>query len=112
MKSRRAAGELGTFFGFQATSLAGDWPEYLCLSKALGGGLVKIGATLIRRDIYEQDFGILHTSTFGEDELSAAPPRGSWISSPGRTPIGCVGSGTWARRSCGNSRACARSIPT
>ena len=63
-------GRLGTVFGFQATSLAGAEPEYLCLSKALGGGLAKIGATLIRRDIYDPDFGILHTSTFGEDELS------------------------------------------
>ena len=63
-------GRLGTVFGFQATSLAGAEPEYLCLSKALGGGLAKIGATLIRRDVYDPDFGILHTSTFGEDELS------------------------------------------
>jgi acetylornithine/succinyldiaminopimelate/putrescine aminotransferase/predicted amino acid dehydrogenase len=63
-------GRLGTFFGYQGTALRDACPEYICLSKALGGGLVKIGATLIRRDIYDPDFGILHTSTFGEDELS------------------------------------------
>jgi acetylornithine/succinyldiaminopimelate/putrescine aminotransferase/predicted amino acid dehydrogenase len=63
-------GRLGAVFGFQATPLASVEPEYLCLSKALGGGMVKIGATLIRRDVYDPDFGILHTSTFAEDELS------------------------------------------
>jgi acetylornithine/succinyldiaminopimelate/putrescine aminotransferase len=37
--------------------------------------LVKIGATLIRKDIYDQDFGILHTSTFAEDEFSSRISR-------------------------------------
>ncbi len=61
----------GTFCAFEQTPLAGCDPEYVVLSKALGGGLVKIGAALIRGDLYDPDFGILHTSTFGEDELSS-----------------------------------------
>jgi acetylornithine/succinyldiaminopimelate/putrescine aminotransferase/predicted amino acid dehydrogenase len=64
-------GRTGTFFAYEQTALATISPEYVLLSKALGGGLVKIGATLIRKNIYDHDFGILHTSTFGEDDLSA-----------------------------------------
>jgi acetylornithine/succinyldiaminopimelate/putrescine aminotransferase/predicted amino acid dehydrogenase len=64
-------GRLGSVFAYTQTPLAQQAPEYIVLSKALGGGLVKIGAALIRKDIYDQDFGILHTSTFAEDELSS-----------------------------------------
>jgi acetylornithine/succinyldiaminopimelate/putrescine aminotransferase/predicted amino acid dehydrogenase len=65
-------GRLGSIYSFSNTPLKSITPEYIVLSKALGGGLVKIGATLIREDIYDQDFGILHTSTFGEDDFSAS----------------------------------------
>jgi len=64
-------GRLGEIFAYSDTPLATINPDYVLLSKSLGGGMVKIGATLIRKDCYEQDFGILHTSTFGEDALSA-----------------------------------------
>ncbi|GAA4343533.1 aminotransferase class III-fold pyridoxal phosphate-dependent enzyme [Kangiella taiwanensis] len=64
-------GRLGSIYSYQNTALNAIAPEYITLSKSLGGGLVKIGATLIRGDIYDQDFGILHTSTFAEDDLSA-----------------------------------------
>jgi len=64
-------GRTGTFYNYEQTPLKDIEPEYLVLSKALGGGIAKIGASLIRKDIYDQDFGILHTSTFGEDDFSA-----------------------------------------
>ncbi len=64
-------GRLGHVYSYARTPLKAICPEYITLSKALGGGLVKIGATLIRENIYDQDFGILHTSTFGEDDFSA-----------------------------------------
>lgn len=64
-------GRTGSFYAFGQTPLVKIRPEYVILSKALGGGLAKIGATLVRSDIYDHDFGILHTSTFGEDDLSA-----------------------------------------
>ena len=64
-------GRLGSVYAYAQTPLAHHAPEYIVVSKALGGGLVKIGAALIRKDIYDQDFGILHTSTFAEDELSS-----------------------------------------
>jgi acetylornithine/succinyldiaminopimelate/putrescine aminotransferase/predicted amino acid dehydrogenase len=62
-------GRTGTFFAYEGTPLRDVDPEYVTLSKALGGGLLKVGAALIREDVYDQDFGILHTSTFAEDEL-------------------------------------------
>jgi acetylornithine/succinyldiaminopimelate/putrescine aminotransferase/predicted amino acid dehydrogenase len=62
-------GRTGTFLAMSATPLRAIAPEYVTLSKALGGGLVKIAATMIREDVYDPDFGILHTSTFAEDEL-------------------------------------------
>lgn len=64
-------GRLGEIFYYAKTPLAEISPDYILLSKSLGGGVSKIGATLIKESIYEQDFGILHTSTFGEDKLSS-----------------------------------------
>lgn len=64
-------GRTGHIYGYADTALARISPEYITLSKALGGAIAKIGATLIRKDIYEADFGILHTSTFGEDDFSS-----------------------------------------
>jgi len=64
-------GRTGSIFGYHDTPLGEIEPEYIALSKALGGGISKIGATLIHRNIYDDDFGILHTSTFAEDDLSA-----------------------------------------
>lgn len=65
-------GRTGSFVAYEAGPLRDIEPEYVTLSKALGGGLVKIAATLIREDIYDENFGILHTSTFAEDELGCA----------------------------------------
>ena len=64
-------GRTGSIFAYSQTPLRDIQPEYITLSKALGGGLVKIGATMIAKHIYDHDFGILHTSTFGEDEYSS-----------------------------------------
>ena len=64
-------GRLGSIFSYRHTPLGSIQPDYITLSKALSGGLSKIAATLIRSDVYDQDFSILHTSTFAEDALSA-----------------------------------------
>ncbi len=68
-------GRTGTFVAFRATPLGAIDPEYIALSKTLGGGLAKVGAALIREDVYDADFGILHTSTFAEDELGCLVAR-------------------------------------
>ncbi|MDJ0509313.1 MAG: aminotransferase class III-fold pyridoxal phosphate-dependent enzyme [Crocosphaera sp.] len=60
-------GRTGTFL---ASESLGIEPDYICLSKALGGGLAKIGALMIKRDRFIADFSIKQTSTFAEDDLS------------------------------------------
>lgn len=40
-------------------------------SKSLGGGIAKIAATTIIRRKYIDDFGLLHSSTFAEDDFSS-----------------------------------------
>ncbi len=58
---------MGTFLASSHFNLQGD---YYCLSKALGGGLMKIAATVIRSSHYEKDFSYIHSSTFAEDDAS------------------------------------------
>ncbi len=55
---------------FLASEFLGIEPDYLCLSKALGGGLAKIGALMIKRDRFIPDFSVQQTSTFAEDDIS------------------------------------------
>ena len=61
---------LGRTGKFLASDLLGIEPDYLCLSKALGGGLAKIGALMIKRDRLIPDFSVQQTSTFAEDDMS------------------------------------------
>ena len=62
---------LGRCGAFLVSSLADVRGDYYTFGKALGGGIAKISALLIKRDRYQQDFGFAHTSTFAEDDLSA-----------------------------------------
>ncbi len=68
------ADEVQTGFGRTGTMFACDHeqiaPDILCLAKALGGGVVPIGATVATRRVWEKAYGglnkaVLHTSTFG-----------------------------------------------
>lgn len=47
-------------------------PDIYTFSKSLGGGIAKIGATTILSRKYIEDFGLLHTSTFSDDDFSAS----------------------------------------
>ncbi len=62
-------GRTGTFLASEALGID---PDYVCLSKSLGGGLAKIGALLVKRSRYVEDFSLRHTSTFAEDEYASA----------------------------------------
>lgn len=73
--------EIQTGFGRTGRMFAvehdGAQPDIMCLAKSLGGGLVPIGATVARREVWERAYGamdrcLLHTSTFGGNSLSAA----------------------------------------
>ncbi|MFD3998779.1 aminotransferase class III-fold pyridoxal phosphate-dependent enzyme [Streptomyces sp. NPDC058548] len=52
-------------------------PDVLCVAKSLSGGLVPIGATLARPELWDAAYGssdrsLLHSSTFGGGNLAAA----------------------------------------
>ncbi|KAF7781129.1 hypothetical protein PRUB_b0252 [Pseudoalteromonas rubra] len=47
-------------------------PDLLLLSKALGGGLIPIGAMIMKRGTYEQEFDSKHSSTFANGGLACA----------------------------------------
>ncbi len=66
---------MGRTGGFLACDALGIHPDYVILSKALGGGLAKISALLIDRRRYRPAFDLKHTSTFADDDFSCAIAR-------------------------------------
>ncbi len=47
-----------------------ETPDMLLLSKALGGGMVPIGACVVRPAVWDNRFGTLHSSTFAGNTLA------------------------------------------
>ncbi len=67
-------GRTGRMFACQHEDVV---PDILCLAKALGGGVVPIGATVATRKVWQQAYGglskaVLHTSTFGGGSRACA----------------------------------------
>ncbi len=62
-------GRAGTFL---ASSLIGLQGDYYLLSKSLGGGIAKISVLLVRQSLYCEKFGVIHSSTFADDDFSCA----------------------------------------
>jgi putrescine aminotransferase len=65
-------GRTGSMFAVDALGVR---PDIMTLAKSLGGGLVPIGATISRRDLWLKAYGAvdrfaLHTSTFGGGSLA------------------------------------------
>ena len=63
-------GRTGTMFACEQDGVA---PDIMTLAKALGGGVMPIGATLYTRAVGEAVFGenpLIHTSTFGGNGLA------------------------------------------
>ncbi len=63
---------LGRTGAFLASEGLGVQPDYIVLSKALGGGIAKISALLVRRERYRDEFDLQHTSTYADDDFSCA----------------------------------------
>ncbi len=61
-------GRTGQFLASEASGVVAD---YYLFSKALGGGIAKIAALMIKHERYIEDFGYLHSSTFAEDDFSS-----------------------------------------
>ncbi len=67
-------GRTGRFLALEHWNLA---PDMICLSKALSGGLVPVGAVLVSRAAFDRVFdgmerAVRHGSTFGGNDLAAA----------------------------------------
>ncbi|NIL97586.1 MAG: aminotransferase class III-fold pyridoxal phosphate-dependent enzyme [Planctomycetales bacterium] len=67
-------GRTGAMFACQHEGVE---PDVIAVAKSLGGGLMPIGATLARRDLWRRAYGTLdsfalHTSTFGGGSLACA----------------------------------------
>jgi putrescine aminotransferase len=64
-------GRTGSMFACEQWGVA---PDILCLAKALGGGVMPIGATLATEDVFSRLFDnpFLHTTTFGGNPLACA----------------------------------------
>jgi acetylornithine/succinyldiaminopimelate/putrescine aminotransferase/predicted amino acid dehydrogenase len=60
-------GRTGAMF---ACETEGVIPDVITVAKALGGGLVPIGACLYGEDVYNDDFALKHTSTFAGNTLA------------------------------------------
>jgi acetylornithine/succinyldiaminopimelate/putrescine aminotransferase/predicted amino acid dehydrogenase len=60
-------GRTGAMFACQAEGVT---PDVMTLAKALGGGLVPIGAVLAREEYVTADFALKHTSTFAGNALA------------------------------------------
>jgi len=65
-------GRTGAMFGCDHYGVS---PDIMTLAKALGGGVMPIGATMATPDIWQKAFGenpLIHTSTFGGNPLACA----------------------------------------
>lgn len=87
-------GRTGALF---ACEQFGVEPDLLILSKGLGGGLAKISAVLVRAERYRAELGLIHTSTFAEDELSAAVALRVLDLLTPETLAACAETGRWLK---------------
>ena len=67
-------GRTGRFLASRFSNVVGD---YYLFSKALGGGLAKLSAMMVKKSRYIEDFGSLHTSTFTDDDFSCSIALGA-----------------------------------
>ena len=73
--------EVQTGFGRTGKMFAAEWegviPDIMCFAKALGGGIMPMGAFITTKEIWEKSYGTadkatLHTSTFGGNSWASA----------------------------------------
>lgn len=68
------ADEVQTGLGRTGKMFACQWegvtPDIMTVAKALGGGLLPIGAVICKAEVYTDDFALKHSSTFAGNTLS------------------------------------------
>ena len=89
---------LGRTGKFLACEHYGLTPDLLILSKILGGGIAKIAALLIRNEHYLPKLGLIHTSTFADDDFSAAVALQVLDLLTDDTLALCAGTGHWLKQ--------------
>lgn len=65
-------GRTGSLFACEQWKVT---PDIMTLAKALGGGVMPIGATIATKEIWDKAFGenpLVHTSTFGGNQLACS----------------------------------------
>lgn len=60
-------GRTGSLFVCQQEQVC---PDVLLIAKALGGGMIPIGACICTEDVYNEDFAMKHSSTFAANSLA------------------------------------------
>lgn len=60
-------GRTGDLFACQRENVS---PDVMVLAKALGGGLIPIGAVMCTEDVYTEEFGLKHSSTFAGNAIA------------------------------------------
>ena len=60
-------GRTGRLFACEADGIT---PDIMTLAKALGGGIMPIGACLCTEEVYNEDFALKHSSTFAGNTLA------------------------------------------
>lgn len=89
---------LGRTGKFLACEHYGLEPDLVILSKILGGGIAKIAALLIRDDRHRPELGLIHTSTFADDEFSSAVALGVLDLLTEDALAACAETGRWLRQ--------------
>ena len=60
-------GRTGRMFACEADGIT---PDIITIAKALGGGIIPIGACLCTEEVYTEDFALKHSSTFAGNTLA------------------------------------------
>lgn len=63
---------MGRTGSFTYSKKIGLKPDYVLFSKSLGGGIAKVSVCCVQEELYQEEFSMLHASTFAEDDMGCA----------------------------------------